>query len=381
MQAIQAEPSETDSTSASTSSALLIHVGTHHYTFEPDEAPIVIGRSAPAQVIVGEEHVSRTHVRIDHAPAGWVATDTSKNGMYVNGERQSSITIHDGLVIRLGDDRGVAVAFGPPPGPHSAPTDHISEADEDEDEDDIVDPEVTDPGIAFAGRAVAARRDELGVTQRGLARDGIMNAGGLIGFEKGRRWPRPSTRAKLEQVLQWPEGHIAELRRQGRFEATQRLNGGDVSGDNSNTVRTSALTGAFELAFATIKTAIGSLPDSSDPAFAERSAAVLADLRRLEGLCASAATTTKGDPDIALVLGAVRKCYKDLMLRAARSPAATLGQQLYAARHRHELSVEETANAAGVPVKVIEDIEAGIPLDDKVVAAVSTVLAALNQRR
>jgi DNA-binding XRE family transcriptional regulator len=69
-------------------------------------------------------------------------------------------------------------------------------------DDDDADVEVADPGIAFAGAAVAARRDELNVTQRSLARAQIVNAGGLIAFEKGRRWPRTTTRSKLEQVLQ-----------------------------------------------------------------------------------------------------------------------------------------------------------------------------------
>src|SRR5437899_2754245 len=70
-----------------------------------------------------------------------------------------------------------------------------------------------DPGVVRAGAAAAARRRELGVSQRSLAADGIINAGALIAFEKGRSWPRERTQAKLEQVLQWPAGTIARLRR------------------------------------------------------------------------------------------------------------------------------------------------------------------------
>src|ERR1700758_1640383 len=70
-----------------------------------------------------------------------------------------------------------------------------------------------DVGFIRAGAAAAARRRELDISQRSLAADGIINAGALIAFEKGRSWPRERTRAKLEEVLQWPSGTIARIRR------------------------------------------------------------------------------------------------------------------------------------------------------------------------
>src|SRR5829696_8600960 len=73
-------------------------------------------------------------------------------------------------------------------------------------------PDVVDPGQARAGAAAAARRRELDISQRSLAADGIINAGALIAFEKGRSWPRDRTRAKLEEVLQWPAGTIERIR-------------------------------------------------------------------------------------------------------------------------------------------------------------------------
>src|ERR1700754_420125 len=73
--------------------------------------------------------------------------------------------------------------------------------------------DVVDAGLARAGAAAAARRRELDISQRSLAADGIINAGALIAFEKGRSGPRERTRAKLEEVLQWPHGTIARLRR------------------------------------------------------------------------------------------------------------------------------------------------------------------------
>ena len=87
----------------------------------------------------------------------------------------------------------------------------------DVDSDDAADSSAVevDPGMARAGAAAAARRRELDISQRSLAADGIINAGALISFEKGRSWPRERTRAKLEEVLQWPPGTIARIRRGG----------------------------------------------------------------------------------------------------------------------------------------------------------------------
>src|SRR3954462_12100561 len=79
-----------------------------------------------------------------------------------------------------------------------------------------VQPEAGDPGIARAGAAVAARRRELDIKQRNLAKFKLINAGALIAFEKGRSWPRERTRAKLEEILQWPAGTIATIRYGGQ---------------------------------------------------------------------------------------------------------------------------------------------------------------------
>jgi hypothetical protein len=182
-------------------------------------------------------------------------------------------------------------------------------------------------------------------------------------------------------VLQWPEGHISDLRRQGTEDATERIDAYRKTDGNSSTVRTSLLTGAAEVALTTIKSAITTLPDLSDPTFTDRASTLLADLCRLETVAASAAQSTKGAPDITLTLGAVRRCYRELMLRAARAPGATLGQQLYAARQRHELNAEETANAAGVPVSAVEAAEAEVALDDKTTAAITAAITALSRRR
>jgi hypothetical protein len=73
----------------------------------------------------------------------------------------------------------------------------------------------------------------------------------------------------------------------------------------------------------------------------------------------------------------VRRAYNDLTLRAARSPSATLGQRLYRARHRAELSIDEAANAAGDPTAVVQDAESERPVHPGAVAAIETLIAQL----
>lgn len=360
---------------------LTIRVAGQAYTVDEGDAPITIGREFPAQVRVDDERVSRTHLRLDGTPGGWVAVDRSKNGIFVDGTRQSVVPISEGTTIHLGNPQGIPVGFsfgGPPP---AGPGPGVGD---DEDSERTLD--TVDVGIARAGAAVAARREELKLTQRYLARSGIVNAGALIDFEKGRRWPRKATLARLEDALQWPHGTIARIRREygGAHGGLSGYGGYGAHGEDTevmaNTVRAPLLAEAVEVALTTITTAIESLPDATDPAFSHRAAGILADLRKLEGVAAGAARSAKGAPEVALVLSAVRRTYKDLMLRAARAPGATLGQRLYAARYRAELTPEELANAAGVAVDVVTAAEAEVPLHADKVAALSAALNTLTRR-
>jgi hypothetical protein len=84
---------------------------------------------------------------------------------------------------------------------------------------------------------------------------------------------------------------------------------------------------AVELGLEQINANINDLPDASDADFGRAVGAVLSDLRKLEAVAANAARSARGAPEVAIVLSAVRKSYSDVMLRAARSPSATLGQQ------------------------------------------------------
>lgn len=123
-----------------------------------------------------------------------------------------------------------------------------------------------------------------------MARDKIINAGALIAFEKGRSWPHESTRARLESVLQWPAGSIAEIR------------DGSTSPDEESTrvistaVATPLIAQTIQLALKSIESAAESLPDPGAADYPARAGAILADLRNLQAVAADAAQNAPGTP-------------------------------------------------------------------------------------
>ncbi|HEY6574619.1 MAG TPA: transcriptional regulator [Mycobacterium sp.] len=210
--------------------------------------------------------------------------------------------------------------------------------------------------MARAGAAAAARRRELDISQRSLAADGIINAGALISFEKGRSWPRERTRAKLEEVLRWAPGTIARIRRGGHVTSDEPSES-SPAGDE-----VSLIAQAVEAAVHSLGGAVDALPPIDDPDFTPRVTAILADLRQLEAVAARAARIGRLTPPLLKVLSTVRRQMDDLTLLGATASTATLGQRLYAARRRANLTIAETAQAAGVPDDVIVAAEAGRPV-------------------
>jgi pSer/pThr/pTyr-binding forkhead associated (FHA) protein len=343
------------------------------YTADPAGGAITVGRESPAQVLIDDPRISRSHVRVEPHGGSWVAIDTSRNGMFLDDRRCSSVSLTDGMTLRLGDADGIAVRFELVDPAERTLLTTVSGTVVDDDEDTWTGEE-TDPSVMRAGAAVAARRDRLGITQRELARNKVMNAGALIAFEKGRSWPRKQTLGKLEDVLGWPPGTIARIRHGAKSpdeEATEVL---------TNTVQAPLMAQAVELALGAVATAVDALPATSDPEFTRRVAAVLIELRKLEKIAADAARTAKGTPEVVVALSTVRRRYDELMLRAAQAPTATLGQRLYAARRGAELTPDETANAAGLPVDIVAVAETDGPLAEEAAAALESLIGVLTNR-
>ncbi|MBX7449058.1 transcriptional regulator [Mycolicibacterium sp. 3033] len=228
--------------------------------------------------------------------------------------------------------------------------------------------DAADAGMVRAGAAAAARRRELDISQRRLAAEGIINAGALIAFEKGRSWPRERTRAKLEEVLQWPPGTIERLR--AGVPERRREPVPAPGGDESSLIAQAVLT-----AVSTMAGVVSALPTEDDPAFPTRISATLADLRQLEAVAAKAARIGRVTPPLIKALGKVRSLYDELMLRAARAPGAELGPRLYAARRGANLTVAETAQVAGVAEQVVSQAEAGEAIGSADAEALETLIA------
>ncbi len=349
---------------------LVVRIGAQSHPLSAGHGVAIIGRDPSATVRVNDGRISRSHVRLEPRHDGWQVIDTSTNGMFIDGVRRNSALITSPTTVHLGDADGIPVMLvpgGPPD--QTVPTTVELETDDADDWDELAE---TDPDVARAGRAVAARRRELDITQRSLARDKVINAGTLIAFEKGRSWPRRGTLAKLEEVLSWPAGTITRIRN-----GSPVTQGNDVTEVLTDTVQAPLMAEAVELAMHSIGTAVSALPDPSDPGFTQQATPILANLRQLETVAANAARNARGTPSVVLALSAVRRRYNELMLRAAKSPTATLGQRVYGARHSAELSVEEAANAAGVSTETLLDAEAERSVPPDAVAAINTLIAQL----
>ncbi|MCH9730549.1 MAG: helix-turn-helix domain-containing protein [Actinomycetia bacterium] len=232
--------------------------------------------------------------------------------------------------------------------------------------------DVPDPGMVRAGAAAAARRRELDISQRSLAADGIINAGALIAFEKGRSWPRERTRAKLEEVLRWPPGTITRLR---KGEHSQQGDLATTTSSDTSSDEVPLIAQAVVTAVGTVSSTITSLPPADDPAFTPRVTAVLSDLRQLEAVAARAARIGRLTPTLIKALSTVRRHYDDLMVRAAGAPHATLGQRLYSARRATNLTLLETAQAAGVSERAIRQAEAEERVSSAEAAAIEELVA------
>ncbi|MGD9513616.1 transcriptional regulator [Mycolicibacterium sp.] len=232
-----------------------------------------------------------------------------------------------------------------------------------------------DPGMVRAGAAAAARRRELDISQRSLAAEGIINAGALIAFEKGRSWPRERTRARLEEILQWPPGTIARLRRGEPLRAAPPPPESRAPASNDEV---SLIAQAVTTAVSAFGSTVDALPPVDDAAFVPRVTAILADLRQLDAVASRAARIGRVTPALIKALSAVRGLYDDLMVRAARAPHATLGQRLYAARRGANLTVLETAQAAGVSEDAVQQAEADEPLSPADIAAIETLISQIG---
>ena len=132
---------------------------------------------------------------------------------------------------------------------------------------------------------------------------------------------------------------------------------------------------AVAAAVDTCSLAIATLPQPGDPEFPERLALILSDLRQVEAIAVRATRISRITPELINALSTVRRSYNELMMLGASAPGATLGQRLYAARRRANLSTLETAQAARVDEEMIARAEAEESVPGHVTDAIETLMS------
>jgi pSer/pThr/pTyr-binding forkhead associated (FHA) protein/DNA-binding transcriptional regulator YiaG len=365
---------------------LVVHSGEASHAITPDRGSVTIGREPQAGVQIDDPQISQEYLRAESTDGQWRIVDSSPSGMFVDGRRKSSVTVTDRTTIRFGSPtagRSLTFEILRPSRPHEPQRG-------DELDQQIIDSQNTapDPDMVRAGAAAAARRRELDISQRSLAADGIINAGALIAFEKGRSWPRERTRAKLEEVLQWPAGTITRIRRgEPATNAVPATSGATApaappaapdsdaqAADGPASLIAQAVTAAVD----GCSLAIAALPPVDDPDFNQRAAPILVDLRQLEAIVVRATRISRITPELIKALGAVRRHHDKLMTLGATASGATLAQRLYAARRRANLSTSETAEAAGIAEELIVRAEAEETLPAGAADAIEALLTQIN---
>lgn len=80
---------------------LLNSIPVQRWTFSSEQV-VRIGRATDNDAILFSAVVSRHHAELHWNEAdGWVLSNLSPNGTYINGEPVKEITVEDGMVIRL----------------------------------------------------------------------------------------------------------------------------------------------------------------------------------------------------------------------------------------------------------------------------------------
>jgi hypothetical protein len=127
--------------------------------------------------------------------------------------------------------------------------------------------------------------------------------------------------------------------------------------------------------------AVDSLPHTDDTSFHQHADAILSGLREVQTLLQTAAGRTRTTPSVIAALGEVRRRYDDLMTIAAAARGSSLGQQLYVARRRAQLSVQEVATGVGLRADRLDALEAGQPPTEDEAVKVKELIAALGGTR
>src|SRR5262245_41681229 len=93
---------------------LVLRCGQHRHPLDPDAGEVTVGRAPTCTVHLDFKWLSRIHLRLAPHDGQWLATDSSRNGIFVDGQRVSTVAVSAGTVINLGDPEGLALTFHSP---------------------------------------------------------------------------------------------------------------------------------------------------------------------------------------------------------------------------------------------------------------------------
>src|SRR4029453_11588932 len=80
---------------------LEVRLGEQRWVVPPGES-LTIGRGDEASVRIDDGKVSRRHATVDPTADGWLLTDCSRNGVFLDGRRTSRVLIKAPTAVALG---------------------------------------------------------------------------------------------------------------------------------------------------------------------------------------------------------------------------------------------------------------------------------------
>jgi hypothetical protein len=78
-----------------------------------DDRTYVVGRGRDCDIVIADGRVSRRHVLLEPRSQGWLARDTSANGMWRDGKRVASAAVEGDVRLRLGAADGPEIVLSP----------------------------------------------------------------------------------------------------------------------------------------------------------------------------------------------------------------------------------------------------------------------------
>src|SRR5271165_2426009 len=106
-------------------SPLIVWLGPRKYIFPPGR-DVIVGRGDGVDIRLDGGASARPQVVLHHNGTQWIAVDRNESGIYVDGVRMSTVFLHEGRAITVGDPQhGPRLVFQlgapPPPPPRTAP--------------------------------------------------------------------------------------------------------------------------------------------------------------------------------------------------------------------------------------------------------------------